>query len=432
VAACSTAWLASAASAAPPDTQLEESFRQVFKNPGDLGANSSYAQRLVDAGDYERAISTLERVLITDPSRVEVRVEIGALYFRLGSYETARAYFQRALADPNLPAALRPKVEEFLHDIAERLSPSQFTGFASVGGRWQQNANTGPDPTTVRAGGALVTLPSTSRPQSDFSFFGAGKAEHSYDLDTQDEAKIVSTLMGYGTAFTKFSREDLVLGEFTTGIRFKPAPVDLKEFQLRPHIIGNYVGIDGDRYLSTYGFGLDATMTWTERLASEATLEFRREDYGPIAILGDTQHQTGNAKVVKLKTAYEVTERQLLILDMMYRSDAAVRGYFSYTHYQSTLTYSVSYDAPIALNGKAWTIAPYIGWYSRDYQSPDPFDNPVQTRFDNQVRIGIGHTIPFAEGWSTFQQVEHIWADSNVPNYAFQDTAVVLGVTRTF
>ena len=425
---------ASPAWAVPPEVQqqLDEGFRQVLQNPGDTGANVSYAQKLVDAGDYEKAIASLERILITDPSQSQVRVEIGALYFRLGSYETARVYFRRALEDPSLPPALRARSEQFLQDIADRLSPSQFSGFASIGGRWQANANTGPDSSNLIVNGAPFTRPSTQQPQSDYSVFGAGKVQHSYDLDTQNEAQIVSTLLGYGNAYSRFSREDVALGEFTTGIRFKPLPAELKDLQIRPHVIGNDVELGGERYLSTYGFGLDVTMTWTERLVSELTFELRHENYGSISFLGDTQHQTGDAKVVKLRTAYELTGSSLVIADLLYRSDAAQRGYYDYTQYQATLTYSLSYAAPVEISPRAWTVAPYVGWYSRAYAGFDPFSDPFAYRMDNQVRLGVTNTIPIADGWSTYQQVEHLWGDSNIPNFTFQDTAVMVGVTRTF
>jgi hypothetical protein len=442
---CSTIWVAGPAHAQAPEAprqvgqtppatqrQVEEGFRAVLQNPADMGLNAAYAQRLIDAGEYEKAIASLERILITDPGQAQVRVEIGALYFRLGSYETARSYFRRALEDPNLPAALKPQVEQFLADIDQRLSPSQFTGFASVGARWDSNANTGADNTVLRVGGVTVPRPTSIRPQSDFSFFGASRVQHDYDLDTQDQARIESTLLGYGSAYTRFSHQDLILGELTTGVRFKPAPIALQDLSIRPHVIGNLIGLDGDKYLDTYGFGLDVTMTWSERLASELTFEYRREDYGTIPRLGDTQHQSGAAKVVKLRTAYEVRPNNLLIVDLYYRSDAAERGYYDYTHYQGTFTYSLTYQGPKQLTERSWTVSPYVSWYSRGYASPDPTIDPATTRSDDQVRLGLQHVIPIADGWTTFQQVEHVWGLSNIPNYDYRDTAVFVGLTRTF
>jgi hypothetical protein len=426
--------LAPAAVAQAPEVQrpLDEGFRRVMQNPGDIGVNQAYAKQLLDAGEYEKAIATLERILITDPTQTYVRIEIGSLYFRLGSYEAARSYFQRALADPNLAPELRAQAERFLADIAERLSPHQFNGFASVGARWQANANSGPDSTTLRGGGFLVPRPPSARPESDFSFFGSGRVQHSYDLDTQNDAHIVSTLQGYGNAYTRLSHQDLVLGELTSGVRFKPAPADVKDLQIRPHLIGNYVSLDGDRYLDTFGAGIDVTMTWSERFASELTFEFRHADYGTIPRLGDTQNQTGDGKVVKLRTAYELTSTQTLILDLYYLSKATKRGYYDFTQWQATFTYSLVYEAPFKFGQPSWVVQPYLSWYSQPYGAPDPLINPVQTRFDNQVRIGLVHTIPIAEKWSVYQQVEHLWNDSNIPNYGFQDTSVIVGLTRQF
>jgi tetratricopeptide (TPR) repeat protein len=434
VAVCSIVWVTSPAAALPPELQrqLDETFRQVMRNPGDTPANLAYAKQMEEAGEYEKAIASLERILIADPAQTWVRVEIGRLYFRLGSYEIARTYFQRALADSSLDPAQRAVAQQYLADIAERLSRHQFAGFASVGAGWESNANTGPDPVTLRALGTPLSRPTSQRPQSDFSFFGAGNVEHSYDLDTQNDAHIVSTLLGFGNAFTRFSHQDVVLGELTTGVRFKPAPATLGELQVRPHVIGNYILLDGDRYESTVGFGIDVTMEWSEQLVSELTLEYRRPEFGTIPRLLDNQNQTGDEKVVKLRTAYQLAPNQLLLADLVYRSASTKRTFYDFTQYQATLAYSYAYPAPAQLTPGAWSVRPYVSWYSRDYGGPDPTIDPISTRLDNQVRIGVSHSIPVADGWSVFQSVEHLWADSNIPNYTFQDTAVVVGLTRRF
>ncbi len=435
-------WLTAPASAQSPldvttsrdsaRRNLDDSFRQVLRNPGDMGANRGYADALVDAGEYEKAIATLERVLITDPSQTAVRVEIGALYFRLGSYETARAYFRRALEESSLPADLRARVEQYLADINERLSAHQFTGFATTGARWNENANTGPNSTLLRSSGINVPRPTSTSPQSDYSFFGAGRVQHSYDLDTQNEAKIVTTGLGYGNAFTRFSHQDLLLGEITTGVRFKPAPLDASNFQIRPHVIGNYVSLDGDRYADTIGFGVDMQQAWTDNLVSELIFEFRHAAYGNIPRLGDTFNQTGDEKVVKLRTAYEFNPAHLLVGDFVFRSAASKRAYYDVDQYGIVVTYSYTFAAPAQLTEQSWNLSPYVSWYNRGYGGPDPTVDPRTTRNDDEVRLGLIHNIPFADGWLLYQQVEHTWGNSNIPNYDYQDTAVVVGVTRRF
>ena len=44
-------------------------------------------------------------MLLVDPNLPRVRLELGALYFRLGSFEIARTYLESALAAPNVPPA---------------------------------------------------------------------------------------------------------------------------------------------------------------------------------------------------------------------------------------------------------------------------------------------------------------------------------------
>jgi len=52
---CAAVMTASPAASLPPEVQqqIDESFRLVLKNPGDTATNSAYAQRLIDAGNYE-------------------------------------------------------------------------------------------------------------------------------------------------------------------------------------------------------------------------------------------------------------------------------------------------------------------------------------------------------------------------------------------
>jgi hypothetical protein len=106
--------------------------------------------------------------------------------------------------------------------------------------------------------------------------------------------------------------------------------------------------------------------------------------------------------------------------------------FYDLDQYGVVLTYSYTYAAPAQLTQQSWNVSPFVSWYNRGYGGPDPLVDPRTTRHDDEVRIGLIHTIPFAEGWSVYQQIEHVWGDSNVPNYNFQDTAVIVGLTRRF
>ena len=83
-------------------------------------------------------------MLFYNPALPRVRLELGILYFRLGSYEMARSYLKGALAGSDAPPEVRARVEPFLFEIDRRLATTQWSGFGQLGVRFQTNANAGP------------------------------------------------------------------------------------------------------------------------------------------------------------------------------------------------------------------------------------------------------------------------------------------------
>ncbi|WP_180490161.1 tetratricopeptide repeat protein, partial [Escherichia fergusonii] len=73
-----------------------------------------------------------------------VKYELGALYFRLGSYEMAKRYFKEALASPDIDSITKERIEPYLPDTEKQLQPSRFSGFAQTGIRSQSNASFAP------------------------------------------------------------------------------------------------------------------------------------------------------------------------------------------------------------------------------------------------------------------------------------------------
>ncbi len=73
-------------------------FQKTLSNPDNLDAAFAYADVAVRLGDYEAAVGTLERMLLFNPNLAQLQLDLGALYFRMGSYDLARAYLDKAAA----------------------------------------------------------------------------------------------------------------------------------------------------------------------------------------------------------------------------------------------------------------------------------------------------------------------------------------------
>jgi tetratricopeptide (TPR) repeat protein len=84
------------AQTAPEQYGPDSLFQTMLNKPSNLDTTLQYAVSTKQAGDLEASIGALERLLFFNRDLSRVRFELGALYFRLGSYEMARGYFQSA------------------------------------------------------------------------------------------------------------------------------------------------------------------------------------------------------------------------------------------------------------------------------------------------------------------------------------------------
>jgi tetratricopeptide (TPR) repeat protein len=116
--------------------QFEQAFQHMLLDPANLDKSFKYAELGIQIGDYEAAISALERMLLYNPDLPRVRLELGVLYFRLGSYVIARSYLTRAVKGDNVPDDVRARVAVFLDDIDDRLSKHRFSGSVYGGLRY--------------------------------------------------------------------------------------------------------------------------------------------------------------------------------------------------------------------------------------------------------------------------------------------------------
>ena len=69
----------------------QDLLRLMLQDPSNLDVAVEYASLSSQVGDYEAAVSTLERMLIFAPNTPRLQLELGILYYRLGSYELSRS-----------------------------------------------------------------------------------------------------------------------------------------------------------------------------------------------------------------------------------------------------------------------------------------------------------------------------------------------------
>lgn len=107
------------AAAAPTDEMraaYDAAFQETLRKPADPATLIAFAEIAIKTGDLEGAISALDRLLLIDGDQPEVKLELGVLYFRLGSFEAARTYLEEVASSKRASAALKARAADFLKE----------------------------------------------------------------------------------------------------------------------------------------------------------------------------------------------------------------------------------------------------------------------------------------------------------------------------
>src|SRR6266550_2853292 len=99
------------------DEQATALFQLLLKDPTNVDLNFRYAEAAVKQGNYEGAISALERLLLYNPNFPGVKLQLAELYARLGSYSAARAYLAQVENSPDATPEARARVQAVRGEI---------------------------------------------------------------------------------------------------------------------------------------------------------------------------------------------------------------------------------------------------------------------------------------------------------------------------
>lgn len=408
--------------------EYDSLFQRILKNPADIDATLRFAEVATRLGQFEAAIGALERILFYNVQLPRVHLELGILYFRLGSYEIARDHLRSAISGQNVPDDVRRRVNEFLAEADRRLSRSQFAAEGRFGLRYQTNANVAPLGNTYRVFGTDLDLPSDAKRRPDWNFFVQGGAHHVYDLRTQNSDTVETNLTLYQGLQFKETRFDLGLVELDSGPRLALTTEGLRT-TIRPYVLANYVELAHRHYLATFGGGVSLAMYFSDAISGEFRLEHRVRDFNNSKRNPDVSIQSGDLTEPSWTMQYKPTENWSLLGRLGFGSNSADQRFYSYNLYQIDISSTFNFDLP-ALNAPSKaSFTPFFSYVVTNYRSPNPTFDPTVTRKDREWRVGASLDVPLSEHFGTFGLAQYSSVDSNLPNFKSRNLAISFGVT---
>ena len=222
---------------------------RMLQNPADLDTAFEYAELSSQVGDYEAAISTLERMLIFAPNTPRLQLELGILYYRLGSYDVARSYFAQVVSNPSVPPEIAAKVRLYLQQLAIEAEPPPFSATLFSGIRWESNANAAPASQNITLNGIDFTLNSTSVAAPDWSAVNIGTMHYGWDLKNQGD-RIEFDAITYNADYFNLTDINLNFFEATLGPSFNLKRIGWDKSRFFVYGIGDEVLLGNDQYFA--------------------------------------------------------------------------------------------------------------------------------------------------------------------------------------
>jgi tetratricopeptide (TPR) repeat protein len=415
------------------DKEYDAAFQEMLRQPGNLDVLFRFATVATQTGDLEGAVSALERMLLIDPNLPRVRLELGVLYYRLGSYEIARTYLQSALASRNVPPEVRAKAEQFMAELDKRLTRSRFSGEIFLGTRYQSNANLGPGGSQVRLFGQVANLNQAALGTPDWGAVSTGQFRHTYDLETQDKAAIESQFTYYVTRQFQLQAANVSLIDFTTGPRFQAFRETFEDVIVKPFVSAGYIWVNDTPYYGSYGGGVETGVLLSDNLRNVSIFSWRQQNYPNTWYLPNNSQFTGAQYSATSTFQYQLNPLvSLFAVANAQRYQTQLTPQQNYMLLGTGAGFAFRFPDPLFRSDQPWTISlsANLQWWK--YDQPDPIVDPDVIRYQQDTIINLLLAVPFDERTTFSLSLARFNRAASLPNYEFTNNSAMFGVSWRF
>lgn len=418
-------------SAETAQASYDRLYQRMLENPRDLDLMFDFAQLAVRLGETEQAITTYERMLLVNPDLPRVKLELGALYYRIGSTQTARGYFEQVMEKPDIPEPVRRRVEAYLARIDDTQNRHDFLVATSAGVRYQTNATAAPDDDAVLTPFGVAKLTEDFQNQADWSLFASQYVRHRYDLRTGLGESWETTLSGYVSRYHDLPRLDLDVAETTSGPRLAVLPTHI-DATVRPHLRATHVRRGRDTYYTSYGVGLSGDLVLDPRAQITAAYTGAYQTFATRRTRPNADDADGLQHEVEITGEYDVTPDLTLVAGVAVSRLNAEAGFESYSEGRLRSGVDYSYRPPALDTGVPWRLSLRVRRSWTVYDDADPLIATGRTRREDRWQFSVTNSARITENVSLDMRLSVTDTGSNIRNYEYRNTSVMTGVRLLF
>lgn len=408
-------------------------FQASLADPTNLDIAFEYAMLSAQVGDNEAAISTLERMLIFAPGLPRVQLELAALYYRIGAFETAKHYLDE-VRKQELPATVRARVDEFAVAVDREARPYRFSGTIQGGIQTHSNANLAPNQEAIILNGLPFTLGEGAKAQSDSNLFALAQLNYVHDLPAQGALFEVDTTL-YATSYFELSRLSMNLIEVAAGPSFNLGRYGWDKARLGVYGILGASTLDGSLFSRTYGVGTRLRTQLSDRTLLDTLLEARSIDYSNSASYPTVSLQSGESYRAQAQLTTLISADLMALFTFEARFVDGEADFKSFSAYALSARLNYAFQGAtggILADNAPWTVSFAIGGLTRNFDGPDPDINAADTENDNAYWIEATLGVPLERDFTAYVTAQYIGQNSNYPTRDYDGATLTIGVSKRF
>jgi hypothetical protein len=412
------------------DEQVNALFQQLIKDPTNVDLNFRYGEAAVKLGNFEGAISALERLLLYNPNFPGVKLQLAELYIRLASYNAAGAYLDQVENAPDATQEMRARVQALRNEMERANSPSKFAVNLLVGVRHQSNDGAEPAGADIVAGGVPLTLSGVSVHKPGWDAFLGGNLRHTYQFG---DTTLESNALVYNSKQFQFSSIDSAAIEINSGPRFNIGGNGAdKIVSLRPYALASEVLLGNSQFLWTVGAGLGADRPITEHVTATGFYEFRSEHFTNLASVPTATDMNAGVHSLGGNLAYQILENGNLSFQVSYAIDNARRRFASSDALVLKTSYTHVFQLPSEFGVGPLIITPALYRIYSWNAAPNPAVDPTLIPLTQEWRYGVTGELGLTNNLAATAYVIREVIGSNFPADRSSDTQVIIGLRLSY
>jgi hypothetical protein len=415
---------ASAAADASRKAGADVTFEQILQSPDDVELNERYALTQIRKGELRGAATTLERVLMVDPTRYRTRLLYGVVLVRLDDIPDAAKELDAVLAVPGLPAAVRDEAADYKRLTASRSRDLHFDARLTLGVGYDDNRNAAPDGDIRLVGGLPILLDPQSRRKDDANLQFIGSLGATRDIGGPGGHSLF-------VRFTYYRAEQQVYDLLNLQV-YSPkigATVHTRWADVTPTLSYDHVLLSQSAYLRSRNAGLRVSRHWNRQWESWFEFGHSYQDFVNTPRVPNATDRTGDQLDWTLGSAWSPTPTDRFTLTGLHR-----RKYALLVADSAYRRESFGGEWLHLLGNGRFLVMSMTGQFDR-YEVPDATVIDGTIRHDDAVIGQLMYGQPLDLVWSRLKDFtgsvgyEYFMEHSNIPNFDYSNNKLTALVT---